>query len=206
MNDENNEAYLRQRGITGFDIETMRLETEEDVGRLCSAFRLHFPSFMANIAKILLYKGEEKLACLLTAYYELSLDEDSYYVAVGSKNFQWLEFLWAFGKNYIGSRRLQSSQTVNIKQLLEIISRVYKNTNNKRIEECCETVCKWFLIGKGDEHNMLWALLSQYQEPLALKYMGYYSHFLEKGLFVYALGNNNTTFMQKALQMEAFDK
>jgi hypothetical protein len=30
MNDENHEDYLRQRGITGLDIENMRLETEED--------------------------------------------------------------------------------------------------------------------------------------------------------------------------------
>lgn len=53
---------------------------------------------------------------------------------------------------------------------------------------------------------MMWALLSQYEEKLALKYMGYYCHFLDKGLFVFALSNNNTTFMQKALQAKAFDK
>jgi len=106
MNDENNEAYLRQRGITGLDIETMLFESEEDAEKLKSMFRIQFPCLMANIVKILLFKKEEKLACLLTAYYELSLDEDSYYQAVDNKNFQWLEFVWAFGKNFIGSRRL----------------------------------------------------------------------------------------------------
>ena len=44
--------------------------------------RLYFPVFMCNIVKVLLHKKEQKLACLLTAYYELSLDEASYYVAV----------------------------------------------------------------------------------------------------------------------------
>lgn len=60
---------------------------------------------MASIVKILLYKKEQKLACFLTAYYELSLEEDSYYLAVDQKYFQWLEYVWAFGKNYVGSRR-----------------------------------------------------------------------------------------------------
>ena len=60
---------------------------------------------MANIAKILLFKKEEKLACLLTSYYELSIQDEAYYSAVQNKNFKWLEFVWAFGKNYTGSRR-----------------------------------------------------------------------------------------------------
>lgn len=33
---------------------------------------------MANIVKILLYKKEEKLACILTAYYELSIEHEAY--------------------------------------------------------------------------------------------------------------------------------
>ena len=53
---------------------------------------------------------------------------------------------------------------------------------------------------------MLWALLSQDLDELALEYMGKYDKFVRKGLFVYALGHNNTTFMQKALLLQAFDK
>ena len=88
---------------------------------------------------------------------------------------------------------------------MEIIDKTYK-LNLRRIFECCEIVCKWYLPGTLDEHNMLWALLSIYQEELALKYMGFYSNFLSKGLFVYALGKGNETFMRKALQVEAFEK
>ena len=36
--------------------------------------------------------------------------------------------------------------------------------------------------------------------------MGYYHRFLNKGLFIYALGNNNKDFMQEALRKQAFDK
>lgn len=79
---------------------------------------------MANIIKILLYKKEENLACLLTAYYEISIEDTYYYTAVENKNFKWLEFVWAFGKNFIGSRRSETSTKVNIKALLEIIKKV----------------------------------------------------------------------------------
>ena len=192
------EAYLRERGITGQDLELMTLEEEEDVQRLKTMFRLQFPALMSNIAKILLFRKEEKLACLLTAYYELSLDEESYYTAVESKNFVWLSFVWAFGKNFIGSRRNPRSNKVNVKALIEIIHKIFAKYP-RRIEECCETVCKWKIMGDDDEHNVLWALLSEFQELLALKYMGYYWRFLKKELFVYALSNNNMTFMQKTL-------
>ena len=74
MSDANHQAYLRERGITGYDIETTLLETPEAAQKLKNAFRLYFPCLMANIIKVLLFKKEEKLACLLTAYYELSLD------------------------------------------------------------------------------------------------------------------------------------
>ena len=183
----------------------MSLDSDEDLLELKNKIRLYFPSLMSDIIKIMLFKKEEKLACLLTAYYELSLDEESFYQAVDNQNFMWLSYVWAFGKNYVGSRRQATSRKVIIKALLEIINRVYAKTP-RRIESCCESVCKWFIKGDKDEHNMLWGLLSQYQELLCLKYMGYYWRFLDMGLFIYALSNNNTTFMQKALRMQAFEK
>ena len=51
-------------------------------------FRLNFPVLMSNILKVLLFsskeggKGEEALACLLTAYYEISLDQEMIYQAI----------------------------------------------------------------------------------------------------------------------------
>ena len=81
------------------------LETEEDMVRLRAALRLRFPQFAANIIKIFLYRGEEKLACMLTAYYEISIDEEMYLMAIENGNFDWLNYVYAFGKNYIGVRR-----------------------------------------------------------------------------------------------------
>lgn len=42
---------------------------------------------MTNILKILLFKGEEPLACQLSAYYELALDDDMIFRAVENQHF-----------------------------------------------------------------------------------------------------------------------
>jgi hypothetical protein len=60
---------------------------------------------MASIVKILLFRGEQKLACLLTSMYEISLDYPMLEAAIDHKQYEWLKYVWAFGKNYIGPRR-----------------------------------------------------------------------------------------------------
>ena len=47
-------------------------------------FRLNFPMLMTNILKILLFQKEEALAKVLTAYYEVSLDQEMIYQAIDS--------------------------------------------------------------------------------------------------------------------------
>ena len=79
MNDDKREAdWLVHQKIDGLDIEETAMATEEDVLRLKRGLRLRFPLFMANIVKILLYRDEQKLACLLTAYFELALDKEMF--------------------------------------------------------------------------------------------------------------------------------
>ena len=91
MNEDKNEAFwLVNQEIGGLDIEETVIDTEEDVLRLKRGLRLRFPLFMANIIKILLFRKEEPLACLLTAYFELALDREMFRAALGSKNYTWL--------------------------------------------------------------------------------------------------------------------
>lgn len=59
---------------------------------------------MQNIIKILLFKDEEKVACILTAFYELSLDEDMIFKAIENRHMAWLQYVWAFKKNFIGPK------------------------------------------------------------------------------------------------------
>jgi len=54
--------------------------------------------------------------------------------------------------------------------------------------------------------NILIALLYHYQDDLALQYIGYYSQFIDKDLFLYALNHGNKRFIQHALLMGAFDR
>lgn len=59
---------------------------------------------MGNIIRILLHRREEKLACYLTAYYEIQLDINMYINALNFDQLHWLNYLWVFKKNYIGNR------------------------------------------------------------------------------------------------------
>jgi hypothetical protein len=78
---------------------------------LKNSLRLRFPVLMSSIIKILLFRKELKLACLLTSMYEIAIDEEMLAAAIDHGQFQWLDYVWAFGKNYIGPRRLQQSST-----------------------------------------------------------------------------------------------
>jgi len=57
---------------------------------------------MAGIIQILLYRGEEDLACLLTAFYSISLNLTMARVAIHLKYYKWLKYVWGFNKNYFG--------------------------------------------------------------------------------------------------------
>jgi len=61
------------------------IETESDIRQLKTSFRLRFHVLMATIIKILLFRKEVSLACMLTAYYEISLDEDLIFSAIENK-------------------------------------------------------------------------------------------------------------------------
>lgn len=60
---------------------------------------------MANIIRILLSRDEEDLACYLTAFYEITLDDKIVRRAVKNSNYKWLMFVWAFDKNFIGDKQ-----------------------------------------------------------------------------------------------------
>ena len=69
------EDYMEQIGVSGQIVELVEL-TDENMVTLKQIFRLNFPSLMSTIVRILLYRNEEKLACLLTAYYEIELESN----------------------------------------------------------------------------------------------------------------------------------
>lgn len=74
-----------------------------------ATFRTKFANLMTNVLKIALQKEEEKLACIITAYYEVTIEQEMLIKALSMDNYEWLLFLWAFQKNYIGIRQREDS-------------------------------------------------------------------------------------------------
>ncbi|MFO0117562.1 MAG: hypothetical protein ACK521_08085 [bacterium] len=66
---------------------------------------MRFPVLCSNIVKILLFRDEEKLACYLTAYYEIHIFSEMILCAIDKGHLHWLNYLYAFGKNIFGTRR-----------------------------------------------------------------------------------------------------
>jgi len=59
---------------------------------------------MTGILKVALQRNEEKIACILTAYYELNLSKEMIFRGIANDHFLWLKFLWGFTKNVVGPR------------------------------------------------------------------------------------------------------
>ena len=178
---------MRQIGLTGLDIEFVAIETEDDIKELKNSMRLRFPVLMATIIKILLFRKEVGLACTLTAYYEISLDEDLIFSAIDNKQFEWLSYVWAFGKNYIGARCNRGKKLVfeDFFSALKEMKRTSKAAAaQKFLVDTLKIVCKWYIYGDDD---ILRALLFHFQDELALEFCGYYKKFLTVPLFLYAL-------------------
>lgn len=56
-----------------------------------------------------------------TAYYEISIDSAMIYAVIEQKYFNWLNYVYAFGKNYLGPRRISSSEPLNLVNLFKLI-------------------------------------------------------------------------------------
>lgn len=62
-------SLLKSKGIEENHIMNMAIDSLEKVHQLNDVLRKKFPFFLTNVLKILLFKEEEKLACILTAFY-----------------------------------------------------------------------------------------------------------------------------------------
>jgi len=82
----------------------------------------------------------------LTAYYEVSLDEEMLFGAIDHKQFEWLSYVWAFGKNYIGIRR-RNGVLITYELFFTGIKAMRKGGrlgSSKFLTDTLSTICKWF--------------------------------------------------------------
>ena len=61
--DEEHLKFLKLQGISEYDIESVDINSLEQIIKLKNSFRVRFPLLITNILKIVLHKSEEKLAC-----------------------------------------------------------------------------------------------------------------------------------------------
>jgi hypothetical protein len=111
---------------------------------------------MTNILKIALQHEEEKLSCIIVAYYEISLEVDMIVRALTHANYQFLLFVWAFDKNFLGNRYQKEPMFISFHDLFDLIKRQFQN-DIIVVEEKIRQVLEWKIIS---EDNILIALLS----------------------------------------------
>jgi len=64
---------------------------------------------MSHILKLAISMGEYKLTWIITLEYEIIIEEEMFANAIFTENYQWLFFVWAAKKNYIGNRQDQKN-------------------------------------------------------------------------------------------------
>ena len=88
-------------GITQQMIQETTLRDMTELTKVRVSFRFKFQNLMTNVLKIALQLEEEMLACVITAFYEVNVEQEMIIKALSINNFEWLKFLWAFDKNFL---------------------------------------------------------------------------------------------------------
>lgn len=120
-------GYLKKEGLTGLDVEKTEIRTIQQIRKVKAGFQKNFPLFMAGVLKILLFKKEEDLACMLTAFYDLDLDETMYNLAIRKGQYKWLQYLWIFKKNFLGAK--SKNNRFMLVKLFHTINSIYTLEN-----------------------------------------------------------------------------
>ena len=91
---------------------------------------------------------------------------------------------------------------ISFEQLFDLILKQHVESEFLA-DKYLKQVVDWKIIS---DDNILISLLAHHKDELAINYMGYYSHFLDKELFLYCMMHGNNVFLQNALIVAAFDK
>jgi hypothetical protein len=154
--------------------------------------------------------GENKLSWIITLEYEFIIKEEMFANAIFTENYQWLFFVWATRKNFIGSRLDQNSSFITFEQLFEMILKISKENKfgeRNRVERNIKRVLDWRI--QPDENinnNIIRCLLAHHLDVMAVDYMGLYNKLLNKDLLIYCIDHGNIYFLRNALLLAAFDK
>lgn len=65
------------------------------------------------------------------AYYEVALESEMIIRAVTFENYEWLFYVWAFDKNYIGQRNKIDSILITYETIFDLILKKYLDEKEK---------------------------------------------------------------------------
>ena len=114
---------------------------------------------MTEMISLLLFKDEVDLACYLTSFYELSINTQILGLAIERKHHRWINFIWAFEKNYEGPpqeflRPQDKRKKIILKELFKIIEERLQGKDDAvdQMKKELMIVCEWKLdIEKKEE-------------------------------------------------------
>mmetsp|Transcript_23322 Transcript_23322/g.22952 ORF Transcript_23322/g.22952 Transcript_23322/m.22952 type:complete len:176 (+) Transcript_23322:2240-2767(+) len=148
---------FKEMGITMDMIENAGIEDKGTLIQMKFSLRTKFETTMTNVLRLALNQFEETLACIITAYYEFCLDEEMLVKALSNDQFDWLMFVWAFRKNFIGARGEEGCMSVGYQQLMGLIKKQHQFTSPDQIEVKTRQILDWKLMNEDD--NILQSLL-----------------------------------------------
>ena len=104
---------------------------------------------MQDIIRVLFFNDEEDLACYLTAFYEVYVDEDLLKTAIAMDKYKWLNYLWVFKKNQLrhkkdGVKDLEKV-TIPYSALFGHIDKVVKQVAERKPKDEMKKVCEWLI-------------------------------------------------------------
>ena len=100
--------------------------------------------------------GESKLTWIITLEYEIIIEEEMFANAIFTENYQWLFFVWAAKKNFIGNRQEQNSNFITFEQLFEMILKISKEGKfgeRNRVERNIKRVLDWKIQSDDNINN-----------------------------------------------------
>ena len=124
--------------------------------------------------------------------------------------FEWLFFVWATKKNYLGLRTdPEKSRFITFEHLFNIILKHFSPDPEKhyQIDLYIKRVLDWHIDADNSiDNNIIRCLLALNLDAIAVDYMGVYNYLLNKELLIYCIEHGKNYFLQNALLVAAFDK
>lgn len=112
------EEAFKELGLSQEDFEKTSIPDEGVLEQIKTSLRRQAQVFMTNVLKIALHMHQEKLSCIIVSYYEIFLDTALLNKAVKLGFFEFLKYLFGFGKNFMGDRYQDDCDLVSFTDLL----------------------------------------------------------------------------------------